>query len=30
MNKPEPRKEPNRAHAKLHAPGERANTQLKA
>jgi len=29
-NKPEPRKEANRAHAKLRAPGERANAQLKA
>ena len=28
-NKPEPRKEANRAHAKLRAPGERANAQLK-
>jgi len=29
-NKPEPQKEANRAHAKLRAPGERANAQLKA
>ena len=29
-NKPEPLKEANRAHAKLRAPGERANAQLKA
>ena len=28
-NKPEPRKEANRAHAKLRARGERANAQLK-
>ena len=28
--KPESRKEANRAHAKLRAPGERANAQLKA
>ena len=28
-NKPEPLKEANRAHAKLRAPGERANAQLK-
>lgn len=28
-NKPEPHKEANRAHAKLRAPGERANAQLK-
>jgi hypothetical protein len=28
-NKPESRKEANRAHAKLRAPGERANAQLK-
>jgi DDE superfamily endonuclease len=28
-NKPEPQKEVNRAHAKLRAPGERANAQLK-
>ena len=28
-NKPEPQKEANRAHAKLRAPGERANAQLK-
>ena len=27
--KPEPQKEANRAHAKLQAPGERANAQLK-
>jgi hypothetical protein len=27
--KPEPQKEANRAHAKLRAPGERANAQLK-
>ena len=27
-NKPEPQKEANRAHAKLRAPGERANAQL--
>ena len=29
-NKPDPQKEANRAHAKLRAPGERANAQLKA
>ncbi len=29
-NKPEPQKEANRAHARLRAPGERANAQLKA
>jgi hypothetical protein len=29
-NKPDPLKEANRAHAKLRAPGERANAQLKA
>ncbi len=29
-NKPEPQKPPNRALAKLHAPGEHANAQLKA
>ena len=29
-NKPEPQKEANRAHAKLRAPGERANAQLKS
>jgi DDE superfamily endonuclease/Helix-turn-helix of DDE superfamily endonuclease len=29
-NKPEPLKEANRAHAKLRAPGERANAQLKS
>jgi DDE superfamily endonuclease/Helix-turn-helix of DDE superfamily endonuclease len=29
-NKPESQKEANRAHAKLRAPGERANAQLKA
>ena len=29
-NKPEPQKQANRAHAKLRAPGERANAQLKA
>ena len=29
-NKPAPQKEANRAHAKLRAPGERANAQLKA
>jgi DDE superfamily endonuclease/Helix-turn-helix of DDE superfamily endonuclease len=28
-NKPEPQKEANHAHAKLRAPGERANAQLK-
>jgi hypothetical protein len=28
-NKPEPQKEANRAHAKLRAPGERANARLK-
>jgi hypothetical protein len=28
--KPEPQKETNRAHAKLRAPGETANAQLKA
>jgi hypothetical protein len=28
-NRPEPQKEANRAHAKLRAPGERANAQLK-
>jgi hypothetical protein len=28
-NKPEPQKEANRAHAKIRAPGERANAQLK-
>jgi len=28
--KPESQKEANRAHAKLSAPGERANAQLKA
>ena len=28
-NKPEPEKKANRAHAKLRAPGERANAQLK-
>ena len=28
-NKPDPQKEANRAHAKLRAPGERANAQLK-
>jgi hypothetical protein len=28
-NKPEPQKAANRAHAKLRAPGERANAQLK-
>jgi hypothetical protein len=28
-NKPEPQKEANRAHAKLRAPGERANAQFK-
>jgi hypothetical protein len=28
-NKPEPQKQANRAHAKLRAPGERANAQLK-
>ena len=28
-NKPEPQKKANRAHAKLRAPGERANAQLK-
>ena len=28
-NKPEPQKEANRAHARLRAPGERANAQLK-
>jgi len=28
-NKPEPHKDANRAHAKLRAPGERANAQLK-
>jgi hypothetical protein len=28
-NKPEPQKDANRAHAKLRAPGERANAQLK-
>ncbi len=28
-NKPESQKEANRAHAKLRAPGERANAQLK-
>jgi len=28
-NKPEPQKEANRSHAKLRAPGERANAQLK-
>jgi hypothetical protein len=28
-SKPEPQKEANRAHAKLRAPGERANAQLK-
>ena len=28
-NKPESRKEANRAHARLRAPGERANAQLK-
>jgi hypothetical protein len=28
-NKPEPQKEANRTHAKLRAPGERANAQLK-
>jgi len=28
-NKPESQKQANRAHAKLRAPGERANTQLK-
>jgi DDE superfamily endonuclease len=29
-NKPESQKDANRAHAKLRAPGERANAQLKA
>ena len=29
-NKPESQKEANRAHAKLRAPGERANAQLKS
>jgi hypothetical protein len=29
-NKPESQKEANRAHARLRAPGERANAQLKA
>jgi hypothetical protein len=29
-NKPEPQKQANRAHAKLRAPGEQANAQLKA
>jgi hypothetical protein len=29
-NKPEPQKEANRSHARLRAPGERANAQLKA
>jgi DDE superfamily endonuclease len=29
-NKPELQKQANRAHAKLRAPGERANAQLKA
>ena len=29
-NKPESQKDANRAHAKLHAPGERANAQLKS
>lgn len=29
-NKPEPQREANRAHAKLRAPGERSNAQLKA
>jgi DDE superfamily endonuclease len=28
-NKPEPQKDANKAHAKLRAPGERANAQLK-
>jgi hypothetical protein len=28
-NKPESQKQPNKAHAKLRAPGERANAQLK-
>jgi DDE superfamily endonuclease len=28
-NKPEPQKQANKAHAKLRAPGERANAQLK-
>jgi hypothetical protein len=28
-NKPDSQKEANRAHAKLRAPGERANAQLK-
>jgi hypothetical protein len=28
-NKPESQKESNKAHAKLRAPGERANAQLK-
>jgi len=29
-NKPEPQKQANKAHAKLRAPGERANAQLKS
>jgi hypothetical protein len=29
-NKPQSQKDANRAHAKLRAPGERANAQLKA
>jgi DDE superfamily endonuclease len=29
-NKPASQKEANRAHARLHAPGERANAQLKS
>jgi len=29
MNKPQSQKDANRAHAKLRAPGERANAQLK-
>ena len=29
-NKPESQKQPNRAHAKLRSPGERANAQLKS
>ncbi len=28
-NKPDPQKQANKAHAKLRAPGERANAQLK-
>ena len=29
-NKPDPQKQANKAHAKLRAPGERANAQLKS